>query len=731
MHTDAPPSLEELRRRRLARFDQMHGVASTSPPAHGGETAAAEIGTSLAAAEQRAPCDSSTAETVRNEHSSISALPAAGDSSPEAQSVAPNRDGAASASSRAESAAGEKVLPEQLRVLRSRRRSASERVSPLKQTIPGAEPMEGTVDSAASVLLRGAVPARVEGESGERAERVTRTDMRGSMELREWLQSSGGRRPRPTAAELGLTASERIRRRTSEHVARLARARAQADARRVSEREVAAQREQAASQHAVAAAGFEGGLAEVLQSGAVASQNSPLRYRHQSNEYENAAELSTDTASSPGLAPNSDHGRARRRLAHATAEELGFSGGLEEVLQHPTPVQLPSYSIWRQNMENENNQSENAGTSSVHVGQRGSHRGHGSSGRVGLGNSSGAISNPASNFHSPELLGFPGDLVATLASPNATSPSPEPAQEVAELAPTHYPGHAAMDRVSTATAAQEDCWAGADLAAVLSSRHAVRTARHSQQSVNIVRGAGRSGNAAAAHAAEWAGSGVDGIGPPQAAATSRSGIARYGHGVRAALPQQRRRSGQHRFAAPRAEDRTSSNGSNVSPSAAQLIERRRLRPNPDDRVGAVAGEALADYLDDAELTYERLVQLDEDGERRDGLAFRVVRRYHRARFAALKRAAASRCQHKHTTKESCLDLPTECPICLEEYAAADWIKMLPCQHKFHEDCILRWFKDHHICPMCRFDCRAHDEAQGHVQQKENGPSWTYDAGPGP
>eukprot|EP01051_Picozoa_sp_SAG22_P038054 SAG22_NODE_19315_length_276_cov_0.581921_1_plen_46_part_01 len=42
-------------------------------------------------------------------------------------------------------------------------------------------------------------------------------------------------------------------------------------------------------------------------------------------------------------------------------------------------------------------------------------------------------------------------------------------------------------------------------------------------------------------------------------------------------------------------------------------------------------------------------------------------------------------------------------ICLEEYTPNDWVKMLPCQHKFHEDCILRWFKDHVLCPMCRFD----------------------------
>jgi hypothetical protein len=45
-----------------------------------------------------------------------------------------------------------------------------------------------------------------------------------------------------------------------------------------------------------------------------------------------------------------------------------------------------------------------------------------------------------------------------------------------------------------------------------------------------------------------------------------------------------------------------------------------------------------------------------------------------------------------------------CPICLEVYGEGEWLKTLPCQHCFHEDCILRWFKDSKHCPMCRFDC---------------------------
>ena len=52
-----------------------------------------------------------------------------------------------------------------------------------------------------------------------------------------------------------------------------------------------------------------------------------------------------------------------------------------------------------------------------------------------------------------------------------------------------------------------------------------------------------------------------------------------------------------------------------------------------------------------------------------------------------------------------------CAICLEPYCDEDWLKRLPCEHCFHEDCILHWFKDHTLCPMCRFDCQC----EGHGQ----------------
>ncbi|ELU00518.1 hypothetical protein CAPTEDRAFT_136789 [Capitella teleta] len=38
------------------------------------------------------------------------------------------------------------------------------------------------------------------------------------------------------------------------------------------------------------------------------------------------------------------------------------------------------------------------------------------------------------------------------------------------------------------------------------------------------------------------------------------------------------------------------------------------------------------------------------------------------------------------------DPVTECPICCEDYAKKDLIKILTCFHEFHDHCIRAWLK---------------------------------------
>ncbi|URE12383.1 Zinc finger, C3HC4 type (RING finger) [Musa troglodytarum] len=52
----------------------------------------------------------------------------------------------------------------------------------------------------------------------------------------------------------------------------------------------------------------------------------------------------------------------------------------------------------------------------------------------------------------------------------------------------------------------------------------------------------------------------------------------------------------------------------------------------------------------------------------------------------------------------------ECPVCLdglgeggkEESAAAAGVREMPCGHRFHEGCIVKWLGMHGSCPVCRF-----------------------------
>eukprot|EP00250_Pteridium_aquilinum_P007621 c17292_g1_i1 orf=226-1098(-) len=44
----------------------------------------------------------------------------------------------------------------------------------------------------------------------------------------------------------------------------------------------------------------------------------------------------------------------------------------------------------------------------------------------------------------------------------------------------------------------------------------------------------------------------------------------------------------------------------------------------------------------------------------------------------------------------------ECPICLERFKELEQLLKLPCNHRFHVDCIVPWIKNNHDkCPFCR------------------------------
>ncbi|XP_073137923.1 uncharacterized protein [Henckelia pumila] len=43
-----------------------------------------------------------------------------------------------------------------------------------------------------------------------------------------------------------------------------------------------------------------------------------------------------------------------------------------------------------------------------------------------------------------------------------------------------------------------------------------------------------------------------------------------------------------------------------------------------------------------------------------------------------------------------------CRICLEDFEQAVLVMIMPCSHVFHKDCIRKWLKASHYCPICRY-----------------------------
>ncbi|KAI9084523.1 hypothetical protein K1719_033511 [Acacia pycnantha] len=46
---------------------------------------------------------------------------------------------------------------------------------------------------------------------------------------------------------------------------------------------------------------------------------------------------------------------------------------------------------------------------------------------------------------------------------------------------------------------------------------------------------------------------------------------------------------------------------------------------------------------------------------------------------------------------------SQCSICLEDFDEHDDVLVLPCDHFFHNNCIVKWLNTGHTCPLCRFE----------------------------
>lgn len=65
-------------------------------------------------------------------------------------------------------------------------------------------------------------------------------------------------------------------------------------------------------------------------------------------------------------------------------------------------------------------------------------------------------------------------------------------------------------------------------------------------------------------------------------------------------------------------------------------------------------------------------------------------------------------EYKKYCKEHGKKVCEVCAICQETYEDTSEIKILPCEHIFHKECVQEWLQKYqHKCPLCRSDCGEH------------------------
>ena len=49
-----------------------------------------------------------------------------------------------------------------------------------------------------------------------------------------------------------------------------------------------------------------------------------------------------------------------------------------------------------------------------------------------------------------------------------------------------------------------------------------------------------------------------------------------------------------------------------------------------------------------------------------------------------------------------------CNICLDTFEIGNILRILECNHEFHEKCIITWLKQNNTCPVCRHELESND-----------------------
>ena len=75
---------------------------------------------------------------------------------------------------------------------------------------------------------------------------------------------------------------------------------------------------------------------------------------------------------------------------------------------------------------------------------------------------------------------------------------------------------------------------------------------------------------------------------------------------------------------------------------------------------------------------------------------------------------------KYKKKEG--STPEECSVCKMDFDDGDDVKIMPCEHQYHIECIDKWLEMSNFCPLCRYELKTDDDDYEKSKKQNNNNS---------